>query len=116
MSQNSAGVIISSMEIAEEEKKDDSDHSNYSSPKDVAASQTASRPFNVDRGQQRRVIASQEFENEEKRDLQQILMEKLQLSLPRILEEDQTRGELLVLPREALELLFSNSETCLSEF
>ena len=43
-------------------------------------------------------------------------MEKLQLSLPRILEEDQTREELLILPREALELLFSNSETCLSEF
>ena len=43
-------------------------------------------------------------------------MEKLQLSLPVILQEEQTREELLMLPREALELLFSNSETCLSEF
>ena len=43
-------------------------------------------------------------------------MEKLQLSLPQILEEEQTREELLILPREALELIFSNSETCLSEF
>lgn len=43
-------------------------------------------------------------------------MEKLQLSLPAILNEEQTRAELLALPREALELLFSNSETCLSEF
>ena len=43
-------------------------------------------------------------------------MEKLQLSLPEILQEEQTREELLMLPREALELLFSNSETCLSEF
>ena len=38
------------------------------------------------------------------------------MSLPIILEEEQTRAELLMLPREALELLFSNSETCLSEF
>ena len=32
------------------------------------------------------------------------------------MQEEQTREELLLLPREALELLFSNSETCLSEF
>ena len=69
-----------------------------------------------DQGRRRGLCASNEFENEEKGDLQQILMEKLQLSLPEILKDEQTREELLMLPREALELLFSNSETCLSEF
>jgi len=101
--------VITSAEIAEEEKKGDSIGS------DQSLEVGPHRPFSVSRGE-RRFCASNDFENEEKRDLQQILMEKLQLSLPQILLEEQTREELLILPREALELLFSNSETCLSEF
>ena len=43
-------------------------------------------------------------------------MQKLQLSLPEILKDDHTKEDLFLLPREALELLFNNSETCLSEY
>ena len=43
-------------------------------------------------------------------------MQKLQMSLPEILKDEHTKEDLFLLPREALEILFNNSETCLSEY
>lgn len=62
------------------------------------------------------MCASNEFEREEKRDLQEILLQKLQLNLPEILKDEKLKEDLFQLPRDALEILFSNTETCVSEF
>jgi hypothetical protein len=62
------------------------------------------------------MCASNEFEREEKRDLQEILLQKLQLNLPEILKDEKLKEDLFHLPRDALEILFSNTETCVSEF
>jgi hypothetical protein len=48
------------------------------------------------------VAASNEFELEEKRDLQEILLNKIQLNLPEILKSESTKNDLFLLPREAL--------------
>lgn len=62
------------------------------------------------------ICASNEFEREEGRDLQEILMHKLELNLPEILRVEKRREDLFQLPKEALEIVFSNSETCCSEY
>ena len=38
------------------------------------------------------------------------------MNLPEILKAEKTKGDLFRLPREALEIIFGHSETCLSEF
>lgn len=63
-----------------------------------------------------KVAASNDFEREEKRDLQEILLSKIQLNLPEILKLDSTKNDLFSLPREALQLIFADSSTCLSEY
>ena len=72
-------MIISSTEIAEEEKKEEQDNSDEvrTTKECHDSSQNGTRRLDVGRGDSRRLCASNEFENEEKRDLQQILMEKL---------------------------------------
>jgi hypothetical protein len=44
------------------------------------------------------VCASHEFEREEKRDLQEILLNKIQLNLPEILKSERTKTDLFKLP------------------
>ena len=63
-----------------------------------------------------KVAASNDFEREEKRDLQEILLSKIQLNLPEILKSDSTKNDLFSLPREALQLIFADSSSCLSEY
>ena len=60
-SQSSAGVVISSVEIAEEEKKADLDRSEEASQVDASRLEVGKT--------QRKLCASNEFEDEEKRDL-----------------------------------------------
>lgn len=43
-------------------------------------------------------------------------MNKIQLNLPEILKQDQTKSDLFKLPQEALEIIFGHSATCLSEY
>jgi len=47
--------------------------------------------------------------------LQDILLQRLQLNLPLIMDDEKLREDLFMLPREALTLLFSDTETCVSE-
>jgi hypothetical protein len=63
-----------------------------------------------------KLAASNDFEREEKRDLQEILLSKIQLNLPEILKSESTKNDLFSLPREALQLIFGDSSTCLSEY
>lgn len=49
-----------------------------------------------------KLAASNDFEREEKRDLQEILLSKIQLNLPEILKSESTKNDLFALPREAL--------------
>ena len=49
-----------------------------------------------------KLAASNDFEREEKRDLQEILLSKIQLNLPEILKSESTKNDLFSLPREAL--------------
>ena len=63
-----------------------------------------------------KLAASNDFEREEKRDLQEILLSKIQLNLPEILKSDSTKNDLFSLPREALQLIFGDTSTCLSEY
>ena len=81
-SQGSAGVIISSTEIAEEEKKEEQDNSDEvrttKEGLDSSQNEAAGNTRRLDVGRDsRKLCASNEFENEDKGDLQQILMEKL---------------------------------------
>ena len=87
-SQGSAAVVISSVEAQEEDKKeeDESDKSPVGSDENRGTEQ---KKLDVGKNGQR-LCSSNEFENEEKRDLQQILMQKLQLSLPEILKDEKT--------------------------
>lgn len=47
--------------------------------------------------------------------MQDILLQRLQLNLPLIMDDEKLREDLFMLPREALTLLFSDTETCVSE-
>ena len=47
--------------------------------------------------------------------MQDILLQRLQLNLPLIMDDEKLREDLFMLPREALTLLFSDMETCVSE-
>lgn len=62
------------------------------------------------------MAASNEFEREESRDLQDILMQRLQMSLPLILDNETLKEDLFLLPCDALEILFSQTETCISDY
>jgi len=105
-------VIMRSQEIEhdEEEKKEPARLVNVDS-----SGEATNIEFEELTNQKRAVCASNEFERDEERDLQEILMRKLQLNLPEVLREETRRDDLFQLPREALEIVFSNSETCCSE-
>jgi len=62
------------------------------------------------------MAASNEFEREESRDLQDILLQRLQMSLPLILDNETLKEDLFMLPKDSLDILFSQTETCISDY
>lgn len=106
-------VVIKSQEIERQSAEEEVKTADVGSSSEAL---TLEADDGVIKTTKRKVCASNEFEKEEGRDLQEILMHKLQLNLPEVLKEDKRREDLFQLPREALEIVFSNSETCCSEY